>query len=78
MNVDWRAKSTTPAEPIGDWLRRPVWLPHSPEGVEEVGHGVIWLGNAITQTLHVWNICLHWGGLGSQCRHIWQSHGASG
>ena len=30
------------------------------------------------QMLHVWNICLHWGGLGGQCRHIWQSHGASG
>ena len=24
-----------------------------------------------TQTLHVCHICLHWGGLGGQCRHIY-------
>ena len=24
------------------------------------------------------HICLHWGGLKVQCRHIWQSHGVSG
>ena len=27
----------------------------------------------IFQTLHVWHICLHWGGLGGQCRHIWHT-----
>ena len=27
---------------------------------------------------YVCHICLHWGGLGGQCRHIWQSHGVSG
>ena len=32
----------------------------------------------LSQTLHVWYIYLHWGGLRGQCRHIWQSHGVSG
>ena len=32
----------------------------------------------VDQTLHVWNICLHWGGLGGECRHIFQSHGVYG
>ena len=26
-----------------------------------------------TQTLHVRYICLHWGGLSGQCRHIWHT-----
>ena len=26
-----------------------------------------------TQTLHVCHICLHWGGLRGQCRHIWHT-----
>ena len=26
-----------------------------------------------SQTLHVWHICLHWGGFGGQCRHIWHT-----
>ena len=30
-----------------------------------------------TQTLHLCHICLHWGGLGGQCKHIWQSHGVA-
>ena len=25
----------------------------------------------ISQTLHVWHICIHWGGLRGQCRHIY-------
>ena len=32
----------------------------------------------LSQTLHVCHIYLHRGGLGGQCRHIWQSHGVSG
>ena len=28
---------------------------------------------AITQTLHVWYIYIHWRGLRGQCRHIWQT-----
>ena len=27
----------------------------------------------MSQTLHVWYIYLHWGGLGGQCRHIWHT-----
>ena len=27
----------------------------------------------ITQTLHVCHMCLHWGGLRGQCRHIWHT-----
>ena len=26
-----------------------------------------------SQTLHVCHLCLHWGGLGGQCRHIWHT-----
>ena len=26
-----------------------------------------------SQTLHVCHICLHWGGLRGQCRHIWHT-----
>ena len=26
-----------------------------------------------SQTLHVCHICLHWGGFGGQCRHIWHT-----
>ena len=26
-----------------------------------------------TQTLHVCHICLHWGGFGGQCKHIWHT-----
>ena len=27
----------------------------------------------LAQTLHVCHICLHWGGLRGQCRHIWHT-----
>ena len=27
----------------------------------------------LSQTLHVCHICLHWGGFGGQCRHIWHT-----
>ena len=29
--------------------------------------------NMISQTLHVCHVCLHWGGFGGQCRHIWHT-----
>ena len=28
---------------------------------------------SLNQTLHVCHICLHWGGLRGQCRHIWHT-----
>ena len=30
----------------------------------------------LSQTLHVWYIYLHWGGLGGQCRHLWHTWSA--
>ena len=30
------------------------------------------------QTLHVCHICLHWGGFGGQCRHIWHTWSVCG
>ena len=54
-----------------------IWIERTrPEEVVESQSGVI--DEAPTQTLHLWHICLHWGGLGGQCRHIYGIHGVFG
>ena len=61
-----------------------VFIGQVPWSLEGLGDSLMFevFDRFITQTLHdsmgLAYIPISWGGLGGQCRHIWQSHGVSG